>query len=423
MEYIKRELGSYKLHMINTDKFKTIKVKVSFRRPIIKEEVTIRNILSQILVQTTNKYKTKRDLSIKAQDLYAASISSNNSRIGNYINTDIILSVLNDKYTEDGNFSSALDFLHDLIYDPNVEDNSFATDQLEIIKTSAKTELESEREDSNYYSLVRLHEIMDSKNPSSIRMSGYIDDLEKIDGETLFNYYSEVLKRDLMDIFVIGNIDFDEIEELIKSKFDIKTFKKSRKPYYVTETKPRMRKRIVTEQDDNNQSKLAIGARISGLTMHERNYPLTLYNIILGGGEDSKLFRNVREKNSLCYYINSVPQKLDNILLIRAGIDKKNVKKTISLVEKEMNNLKHGKITENDLAIAKEFFTTAMDSILESQISIMEHYYLMDLLKTDDIETRINKMNKVTIPEIIKVAKKVKIDTIYCLEGVNSERG
>ena len=157
--------------------------------------------------------------------------------------------------------------------------------------------------------------------------------------------------------------------------------------------------------------------------MYERNYPLALYNIILGGGEDSKLFRNIREKNSLCYYINSIPQKLDNILLIRAGVDKNNVKKTISLVEKEMNKIRHGKITENDLVMAKEFFTTAMESLKESQTSIMEHYYYMDLLKTDDIEARIKKMNKVTIPEIIKVSKKVKIDTIYCLEGVNNERG
>lgn len=423
MEYIKRELGSYKLHMIKTDKFKTIKVKVSFRRPILKEEVTIRNILSQILVQTTNKYKTKRELAIKAQDLYAATISSSNSRIGNYINTDIILSVLNDRYTEDGNFSLAIDFLYDIIYDPNVIDNSFDKEQLEIIKTSAKTELESEKEDSNYYSILRLHEIMDANNPSSIKMSGYVEDLDSIDGDKLYEYYKEVLKKDLMDIFVIGNIDFKEIEKLIKSKFNIKTFKKSRKAYYVSETKPRLRKRIVSEKDDNNQSKLAIGARINNLTMYEKNYPLTLYNIILGGGEDSKLFRNVREKNSLCYYINSVPQKLDNILLIRAGIDKKNVKKTISLVEKEMNNMKRGKITENDLVYAKEFFTTAMESLKESQTSIMEHYYLMDLLKTDDIDTRIKKMEKVTISEIVKVAKKVKIDTIYCLEGVNNERG
>ena len=120
MEYIKKDLGSYRLHMIKTSKFKTIRVKVSFRRPIVKEEITMRNILTDILVQTSNKYKTKRDLAIKAQDLYAASVSSGNTRIGNYINSDIILSVLNDKYTEEGNFSTAVDFLHDLIYDPNI---------------------------------------------------------------------------------------------------------------------------------------------------------------------------------------------------------------------------------------------------------------------------------------------------------------
>lgn len=423
MEYVKKDLGSYKLHMIKTDNFKTIKVKVSFRRPIVKEEVTMRNILSQILVQTTHKYKTKRELSIKAQDLYAATVSSSNSRIGNYINTDIILSVLNDKYTEDGNFKQAVDFLYDLIYDANIYDNHFAEDQLEIIKTNAKTALESEKEDSNFYSLIRLHQIMDSNNPSSIKMSGYIEDIDKIDSSNLYVYYKEVLAKDLMDIFIIGDINYNEIEKLIKDKFDVKTFKKSRKSYYVTETKPRMRKQVIIEKDDNNQSKLAIGARLNNLTMYEKNYPLTLYNIILGGGEDSKLFRNVREKNSLCYYINSVPQKLDNLLLVRAGIDKKNIKKTVSLVEKEISNLRHGKITESDLITAKEFFTTAMDSLKESQTSIMEHYYLMDLLKTDDIETRIKKMNKVTISEIVKVAKKVKIDTVYCLEGVNSERG
>ena len=422
MEYIKKDLGSYKLHMIKTNKFKTIRVKVSFRRPIQKEEITMRNILTDILVQTSNKYKTKRDLVIKSQDLYAASVSGGNTRIGNYINTDIILAVLNDKYTESGNFSNAVDFLHDLIYDPNVDNEHFDDDQLKIIKTRTKTSLESLREDSSFYSLIRLLEVMDSNSPSSYRTIGYSEDLENIDSKKLYKYYLDILKKDLMEIFVIGDIDFEQTEELIRSKFIPKTFKKSRTKYYLDETKPRRIKQTVIESDENNQSKLAIGARLNGLTMYEKNYPLTLYNIILGGGEDSKLFRNVREKNSLCYYINSVPQKLDNILIIRAGIDKKNIRKTVSLVEKEMNALKHGKVTENDLNMAKEFFGTAIDSLLESQLSILDHYYMMEILGTDNIETRLKKMNDVTLPEVVKVAKKIKIDTVYCLEGVNNER-
>lgn len=422
MEYIKKDLGSYRLHMIKTSKFKTIRVKVSFRRPIVKEEITMRNILTDILVQTSNKYKTKRDLAIKAQDLYAASVSSGNTRIGNYINSDIILSVLNDKYTEEGNFSTAVDFLHDLIYDPNVENGMFSEDQLNIIKTRTKTSLESLKEDSSHYSLIRLLEVMDKNSPMSYRTVGYSEDLEKIDSKNLYDYYLDILKKDLMDIFVIGDIDFDEIENLIRNKFEVKTFKKCREKYYLDEVKSKSRKKVIIESDENNQSKLAIGARLNNLTMYERNYPLTLYNIILGGGEDSKLFRNVREKNSLCYYINSVPQKLDGILIVRAGIDKKNIKKTVSLVEKEMNAIKHGKITENDLNMAKEFFNTAIDSLLESQLSILDHYYMMEILETDDIETRLKKMNEVKLSEVIKVAKKIKIDTVYCLEGINNER-
>lgn len=421
MEYINKDLGSYHLHMIKTDKFKTIKVKVAFRRPIVKSEITIRNILANILVQTTNKYKTRRALAIKAQDLYAASVSSKNDRIGNYINTEIMLSILNDKYTEEGNFKQGLDFLYDLIYDPNIKDNGFDDEQLQIILKSTKTSLESLKEDSNYYSLIRLFEVMDSDRPSSYRLAGYLEDIEKIDAKNLYKYYLELLHKDLMDIIVIGDIDFLEVEELIRNKFKQKTFKKSRSPYYLDEVKPRVRKRTVIEKDNNNQSKLAIGLRLTGISKYEKNYPLTLYNIILGGGDDSKLFRNVREKNSLCYYINSVPQKLDNILIIRAGIDKKNIKKTVTLVEKELNNIKKGKVSEADLKTAKEYFATAIDSLLESQTGIMDHYYMMSLLKTDDIETRLKKMNEVTLADIIKVSKKVKIDTVYCLEGINNE--
>lgn len=422
MEYIEKDLGSYKLHMIKTDKFKTIKVQVSFRRPIIKQEITMRNILADILVQTSNKYKTKRSLAIKSQDLYAASISSNNNRIGNYINTDIILSILNDKYTEKGNFKEALNFLYDLIYDPNVDENGFDKDQLDIIKKTATTSLESLKEDSNYYSMIRLFEVMDPKRPASYRMAGYLTDLNKINPENLYKYYLEVLQKDMMDIFIIGNIDFQETEELIRKKFISKTFKKCRTPYYLDEIKPRVRKQYVMEQVENNQSKLAVGARMVGLTTYERNYPLTLFNIIFGGGEDSKLFRNIREKHSLCYYINSVPQKLDNTLIIRAGIDQKNIKKTVTLAEKELKQIQKGKITEQDLKMAKEYFATAIDSLLENQGGIMNHYYMMDLLKTDDIETRLKKMNEVKLSDVIKVSKKIKIDTVYCLEGVNNER-
>ena len=418
MKYIKKDFGSYKLHMIKTDKFKTIKIRVCFRNKIEKHEITMRNILSDILVQSSKDYPTKRDLVIKSQDLYAANISSDNTRYGNYINTDIFLNVLEDKFTEDGNYKKAVEFLRDIIYNPNVSNNKFDEETLSIIKDNAKTSLEGLKEDSNYYSVLRLYEAMDKKSPLSYRMCGYIEDIEKINSSNLYNYYKKMIEKDLMDIFVIGDIDFKKTEQLIKDNFKLRTFKKQRIGYQLEDKKARSRKLIARETIENSQSKLTIGCRIHKLKSYEIKYPLTLYSIILGSGTDSKLFKEVREKHSLCYTIGSIPNKLDNVLLIRAGVDKKNVKKTVALCEEQMNLMRKGKFTDKDISIAKEFFNTALDSLYESENSLIDCYYMMEILGIDEIETRRKMMNKVTKEEIIKVAKKIKMDTVYCLEGI-----
>lgn len=419
MNYLKKELGSYKLHMIKTDKFKTIKVRICFRRKVKKEEITIRNILCDMLAYSSLKYPTKRELAIKSQDLYAASVNFNNVRLGNYINTEFNLTTLNDKYTEEGNFNKSLEFLYELIYNPNVKDNKFNEDILKIVLTDAKTSLESLKEDASLYSIIRLLENMDKESIISYRGVGYLEDLDNINSSNLYKYYKSMIEKDLMDIFIIGNIDFEEIETLIKKYFPVKTFKKLNAKYIVEEGKVKARKKTVIEKEENSQSKLAIGCRLVGLSTYERNYPLTLYNIILGAGDKSKLFREVREKNSLCYYINSVPNKLDNLIIIRAGIDSNNIKKTISIVEKQLNLMKKGKFSEEDLKIAKEYYMTALDDVSESESSLIDTYFMMEILNIDDIETRRKKMAKVTSEEIIKVAKKVKIDTVYCLEGTS----
>ena len=418
MRYIKRDLGSYKLHMIKTNKFKTVKIKISFRNKIIKDEITIRNVLSDVLTYSSNKYKTRRDISIKTQDLYAATLQNYTTRIGNYFVSDFTLTVLNDKYTEVGNLCESIKFLKDIIYDANVENDAFDEDTLSIIKSDTKTSLNSIKEDPVYYSLIRTYELMNKDMPSSYRMCGYLEDLDKINSKNLYTKKKKMINKDLMDIFIVGDIDFKEIENIIKELFPLKTFKKLRATHKIEPVKPRGRKLRVNEESDNSQSKLIMGCRIYKLNSYEYLYPLTLYNIILGGGADSKLFQEVREKNSLCYTISSVPNKLDHILLIRAGVDKNNVKKTVELTETQMNLMRKGKFSDEDIKKAKEFYQTSLEEMLESQASIISYYYMMDLLGLDDIKTRIKTMKKVEKSEIVKVAKKIKIDTIFCLEGV-----
>ena len=421
MEYIKKDLGSYKLHLIKTDKFKSITVKVSFHRVIKKNEITIRNILSDMFMQSSKKYNSKRELTIKAQDLYAAGLITTNSRLGNYINTDFYLTVLNDKYTEDGNFASSLEFLSEIIFNPDVEDGKFNEEKLDIVKSTCRSALNSIKEDASNYSLIRMAEAFGEGEPISYRMMGYLEDLDNITGTSLYEFYLDMIKNDFVDIFVIGDVDIKEATDLIKMYFKFDILKKLKMPFMVDEKKPRRSKLVFNEKIDNTQSKLAIGCRINGLSEYERNYPLTLFNVIFGGCSDSKLFKEVREENSLCYTIYSITNKLDNVLLIRAGIDKENYKKTVSLIEKNLKDMCNGKFDETDILMAKEYYNTALEEIEDSQSKIINNYLMMELINTDDIDVKREKMSKVTKSEIVKVAKKVTIDTIFCLEGVRNE--
>lgn len=417
MKYIKKDLGSYNLHILKTKKFKSVIVQVSFRTPIVKEEITMRNVLSDLLLMSCEQYPTKRSIALKSQDLYASQVMVEDVRFGNYLNTDFYLSTLNDKYTEEGNLKEGITFLSELILHPKVTDNRFCEEDLEIVKRQATVALERIKEDPANYSLIRMFENMDKNSPISYRPMGYIEDLEKIDTSNLYIYYKNMLKTNMMDIFVIGDVEEDEIEQLITENFKSNTYKKARKPYRIEEKKPRSKRQIIIEKEDLTQAKLSIGCSLVGLSDEERNYALTLYSIILGMGGDSKLFQNVREKHSVAYYINSVPNKLDNTLVIRAGITKENLKKVIKLIDAELQAMKKGDFTEEDLQKAKELFHTSLDELEESPTRIINAYYMMELLGIDDIKTRREKMDKVTKEEIVAVAKKVKMDTVYCLEG------
>ncbi len=417
MKYKKIDMGSYNLHLLKTNKFKTINVRVNFRRKIKKEEVTIRNILTDLMTHSSKKYKTKKELVIKTQDLYAVNLTAGTNRIGDFINTSFTLSCLNDKYTEPDNFSESLKFFHEVLFEPNVVDGEFNHDAFDIIYENAKTSLVSMRENSSYYSLIRCLENMDPNACFSIRMVGYLEDLDNINYKNTYLYYKDMIKKDLIDIFVIGDFKIKEMENLIKKTFTFNTYKKKENINIFCNNKKVIRKKTIKEDDDTKQSKLVIASRIGRLTTFERNYALTLYSLILGGGADSKLFTEVREKSSLAYYINAVPNKLDSTLIIRAGISKDNFTKTVKLIEKEISNMKKGNFLESDIEKAIKIYNNSLDEIYESPSYLMEAYYLMSLVDIDDLDMRRKKIKEVTKEDIVGVAKKIKVDTVYLLEG------
>ena len=417
MQVIDKDLGSFKVHLIKTDLFKTITMKVMFHTPIIKEDITKRNILSDILLTSSRKYATRRDLNIKSEELYAADIYTSNQRIGNYITTSFILQTLNDKYTEDGNFASSVEFLHEIIFNPDLIDNKFKDEKLELVKSNAKIALESIKENSANYSIIRLKEEYDNKSSVSYRMTGYLDDLEKINTQNLYDYYEKMIENDYVDIFVIGNINIKELLLIIKKYFKFRKVKKRKKSYELDYHLPRKKVKTIKEVTSNNQAKLAIALSISKLKDFDKKYSLLILNIILGGTADSKLFKEVREKNSLCYTIRSSYSRLDNLMIISAGIDNINYDKVLDLINKILDDIKKGKFNESDISVAKEYYNSLTESIVESPARLINESFSEKILGVDSLEKRKENINKITKKDIIRVSKKLNIDTIFLLEG------
>ena len=419
MQVINKDLGSYNLHFIKTDIFKTITMKVIFHTPIIKEDITKRNILSDILLQSTKEYKTRRDLTIKSEDLYAADIYTSNQRVGNYIMTSFILQTLNDKYTEENNFEESIKFLHEIIFNPDVEEERFKEDKLELVKSNATLALNSIKEDAANYSLIRMSEAYDKTSPISYRMTGYLEDLDKITEENLYEYYERMLDNDYVDIFILGDINEKELLPIIKKYFKFKKVKKRKGSYYLPNKKPRKRRLFAKETTKNTQSKLAIACPITKMTDYEKNYSLLLANIILGGTGDSKLFKEVREENSLCYTIRSNYNRLDNLMVINAGIDNVNFDKAVELITKNVQDMKKGKFTDSDINVAKEFYKTSAESLMESPSRIINEVLTEEILGVEPLSERVRKIEKVTKKDIMRACKKINMDTVFLLEGGN----
>lgn len=421
MNYEHFNMGAYNLHVINTKKFKTITIEVNFRRQIQKDEITKRALLKEVLLNSTNRYPTERELIIESENLYDLKLLSASARMGNYTNLSFKIRFLNEQFTESGMNKRSIAFLMDILFNPYIVDNGFDKDVVNKCKTKLAKNINSLKDNKVKYTISKLLETIDNK-PYSYNSYGYIDDLDNIDEHNLYKYYKSVLNEDLIDIFVVGNIDKDEIKEMLREQIHARTFHKQKTDILVEELNVTKKVFEYQEEDDVNQSQLTMLCTLNGLSDFERKYVIRIYNEILGGSSNSILFDTVREKNSYAYYVNSDQKSYDNILLIYSGIEPGNSSVVTKLIKKTLGDIEKGKITDDMIKNAKETIIGAIKASMDSPNGIINNYYAKVLVNSDDIDVKIENIRKVTKEDVVKIASKIKLHSIYVLEGVASER-
>lgn len=417
MNYTKYKNGAYNIHLIKTDRFKTISIRINFKRKVNKEEITKRNLLTRVLLESSEFYKTNRLIEIEIEKLYGLMLRSSASISGNYSIMSFESSFLNEEYTEKNKTEKSLEFILQFIFNPDIEKKGFEEKNFNLCKEALKEDIECLKENPEKYGMHKMLEAMDEDAPYAINADGSLENLKKITKENLYEYYKEVIKSDLIDIFIIGDFNEQEIKKIINNKFKINTLKKPTQSHYIKHKKIRLRAQVKKQKQDLEQSKLYIGCKLDNLTDFERKYVMNIYSFILGGSPNSKLFMNLREKNSLCYSVNSTYQPVFNLLIIKAGIDSENYKRSVDLIKDEMKNMEKGKFTEEDIKAGIITYKNTFKEVEDSAFSIINSYASCEYLGYDPIKTRIKEIEKVNKEAIVKVAKKIHLDTIFMLEG------
>ena len=411
------EIGkNVKLTLIPEIKFKTNLISVYIQRKLDRNEVTKNALLPGILKSGCNKYKTLGQLTDREEELYGSYLHAGASKRGESQVLGFSILSVNEKYLDEKILGQCIEFLNEIINNPLVIDGGFNEEYLNIEKEILKDSIMSIINDKGNYAMKRTNEIMFEGEPYSINGKGYIEDLDTIDRVGLYEHYKEVLKTSPIEIMIEGEFEETEVVELIKEKFQFdrgNIIDIPKEEYYkeVDEVKE------VKENMDIAQGKLVMGYRCNvDYLDEEKYYSLLLGSRILGGGADSKLFINVREKESLCYTIYSTIQKSKSTMMVCSGIEAQNYEKTVNLVKEQVQKLKDGDITESEISNAKIAFINSLNSLNDEIGRISDFYFSQSISKNkSDLDQIKNMINKSTKEDIVEAVKNIELDTIYFL--------
>ena len=414
MRYKKIEKNNYEIYLLKTNKFKTITISTVVINKYKKSDITKERLISNYLLNSNNNFKNEVLLSKEYMKLY-------DPRIGILdIFRDLHLKVfnltfLNEKYTEKGMDKKTIDFYYDFIFNPNVENNEFDPSQLKIVKKSLESAYIRDEDNSSEIAYFNALSHITDDIPVKTDVRGNLNELNRINDNDLYIDYSNNLKTGKYIVFVTGDYN-DQTIKNIQTILDKKCQKNAYElKSYFKVTKSKKYKEII-EDSKFNQSIVYLIYKIIRMNNKEREYVLPVLNSILGGNS-SKLFNNVREKNSMAYYAYSDFNVSNNILFMYAGISFDNYEKCVNLMREQLEDIINGKITDEEIENAKE---SIYSSILKSEDTLagvsndLKAHILFDRHQNTVVKKNVEKVTK---EEIVSLANKLNLDVIYTLKG------
>lgn len=415
--------GGVNLYYIPEEKFKTNYISINIHNELKKDTAAKCALLSDVLSRGSKKHPTETAISEYMQELYGASFKADIRRKGIDQILNLSATCVNDDYLPDNEkvFFKILEFLFDILLEPKVSDNAFDTTYVNQEKVNLINDIEAMINDKRTYSVWRLNELMFEGKPYSVYELGSVEQVNEITPENLYEFYCETLKNCPMDIFIVGSVNVSEIMAYIEKR--IVNVTPSNHSYPVCQLYDNnFGGKEVVERFDVTQAKLCMGYKTNIPADSDDYYKLMVANGILGGGAHSKLFNEVREKLSLCYYAGSRLSRYCGTMIISAGIEAANKEKAIYEILTQVDLLKQGKFSEEEFTATIKNITSSI-RVLGDSIGYLCDYYLGNVITNTMIspEEFAEKIESVTREDVIEAAQNFELEMIYFLTGKESE--
>lgn len=407
-----------RLHFIQSEKFKTNKIRVRFSAPMSKETVAGRVLTASMLETVNAVYPTSQAFRERLANLYGADYSTSLSRRGLVHYLDINLSFVRDKFLSRKNVltDAMLDFLKASLFSPLVSQGAFDESAFEIEKKNILNDLEAEIENHFYHAHRELDKLFYEEEEMQMPRVGTIELIQKETAASSFAAFQQMLQENQIDFFFIGDFNEVAVREKIQS-FNFAPRQQELQLVYQQEYSNVLREGL--EQKDVHQSIIELAYHFPIQYGESEHLPLVVLNALLGGFAHSKLFVNLREKEGLAYTISSNFDIFSGMMRIYAGIDRSNRTRTVALINRQIVDLKRGNFSLEELNQTKKMLRNSVLLAQDRQNTILERAYMSSVLgkKFLSLEAWLEALEQVNKDDIVKAAGLLKLQAIYFMEG------
>lgn len=419
-----------RIYKINDNKFKGIDISYNFTLPIQKDQIVKDNMILSLLSKGCKKYDSESKIDMFLSEMYGAKFDTNVEKIGDLYNIEFNVEFVNREFLPNkfDPLDKILNFLESIIYEPVTVDGYFKKTDIEHEKDIIKDIINTKKDDKLKYAVNKAEELVCSNEPYGVYLYGNIEDVDNVDEKNAYERYRYILDNSIITVIVSGNLtEYDEIDKKIDNIFSAKLNENitydniNLASSFKFDLKDNIEE--VKEKFDVEQSVISLGFRIKNFNV-EDTYSLLVYNAILGSTPSSKLFQNVREKKSLAYTIQSRYYRFKSMIIIYAGIEQKNYEYAKESILKEIKDIENSVISSQEFEAAKQSVLSDILQWKDYKRALLK-FKFTNLLnyKSDymDIDKFLEKINSVTLNDILEVSKKIKLQLIFFLGGDNNE--